>query len=98
MGDAASSNFRHKDSSVLPADNGDAQGLCTFVHNDVAWFLQVWSGGKEKYALMSSFTGKQLQNATQEIEKVKGDVTITAELIKESPTIQEFARIAACLL
>lgn len=46
VGNAASSNFWDKDSSILPADNGDAKRLRTFVDNDITWFLQVWSEGK----------------------------------------------------
>lgn len=47
VGDATSCHFGDKDPSVLPADNGDAKRLRTFVHNDVAWLLQVWPDGRE---------------------------------------------------
>lgn len=60
MGDATSSNFRDKDPSVLPADDGDAQRLRTFVHNDIAGFLQVRPGGKEKAYKMNSIQEKRV--------------------------------------
>lgn len=72
MGDAASGNFRDEDPSVLPADDGDAQRLRTFVHDDIAGFLQVRPGGKEECVQMNSIPEKQLQDTTQEqVERVR---------------------------
>lgn len=71
MGDANSSNFRDKDPSVLPTDDGDAQRLRTFVHNDIAGFLQVRPGGKEKAFKMNSIQEKRLQDTRQDqVERV----------------------------
>lgn len=71
MGDATSSNFRDKDPSVLPTDDGDAQRLRTFVHNDIAGFLQVRPVGKENAYKMNSIQEKRLQDTRQDqVERV----------------------------
>lgn len=57
MGDAASSNFGDKDSSVFPADYGDTQGFRTFVHDDIARLLQVRPGGRKKHERVSGVSG-----------------------------------------
>lgn len=59
MGDAASSNFGDKDSSVFPADYGDAQWFRTFVHDDIARLLQVRPGGRKKCEGVSGISGKK---------------------------------------
>lgn len=72
MGDASSSNFRDKDPSVLPTDDGDAQWLRTFVHDDIAGFLQVWPSGKERCVEMNNISEKQLQDSTlAQVERVR---------------------------
>ena len=73
MGDASSSYFRDKDASVLPADDGDAQRLCAFLHHDIAGFFQVWPGGKEVNILINISQEKQLQGDPKEhMDRVRG--------------------------
>lgn len=71
MGDAPSSNFWNKDSSVLPAHNRDAQRLDTFVNDDVARFLQVRPDVREGSKLEGSIAEAQL-NTKEEKDKDDG--------------------------